>query len=409
MPIQTGGFQVTAAPRYTPYNPGLVAFNPTAISDGAMTTFQMQRMMDEIKAKRAMMEELEATRAKRIHAQNVGADASVARDLSAINMIPTEDAFKTARFKTETDLIPKRGNLESLTLAESATSLPFVAEATRDTAKLTSAEKRGRLANVDLFTRADAQEALAREAEAAGRVDLAESKTTVAKAEIDKVLRDLDEAAQLAPDAFRVKQGALRDAIIHAPSDLARKHALENARIALMEAQTDQASAHADLYRTGPTSRETDPVLTEQRFQSMEDRLISRQKTLMETPVQNPDGTGKVPLSVYLSTTRGGGGVTDPVAKEGWFWKTPKKINTEGETFAKQLLDAKTELEDVQRRKYNFLNGLTGGNPGSIATPQAQPAPAPAGATKPGTRKQVLQNGKQYTLEWDGTKWVQAK
>ena len=110
--ITTQGFRLSNLPRYTPVDPSLVAFNPSAATSGIMDALRVGATLEKIKADRAAAEELAATREARIAYENAtkGAATRVAPRKADLELatIGFEEGALGKRYKAEDmDLLNK--------------------------------------------------------------------------------------------------------------------------------------------------------------------------------------------------------------------------------------------------------------------------------------------------------------
>jgi len=112
MAIITQGHRLSNLPRYTPVDPSLVAFNPSAATSGIMDALRVGATLEKIKADRAAAEELAATRDARIAYENAtkGAATRVAPRKADLELatIGLEEGALGKRYKAEDmDLLNK--------------------------------------------------------------------------------------------------------------------------------------------------------------------------------------------------------------------------------------------------------------------------------------------------------------
>lgn len=232
MAIQTRGFGVDVMPHYTPVDPGLVAFNPSALTNGVLEQFKVANEAEKLKAFQMQQDELNQLRQERIataHAK-LQNEAGQAQSETVLRGPTTQNALYG--LETQSQLqpgartlaltgqgfdiqqLPVKRQLESDILATNAAAQPDKSVATLNTAATEAAKSEGAL----------------------GRVDT-EQLTADQQAEIAQKNAEFEAATQ--GDTQEVKLAKIRDELQHASTDLDVKRLG-----ALLENQVKQATVN---------------------------------------------------------------------------------------------------------------------------------------------------------------------
>ncbi len=136
MAITTQGHRLSNLPRYTPVDPSLVAFNPSAATSGIMDALKVGATLDKIRAERAAQAELAATRPTRVGAtiaQDKLLEAIATKRLPNVSdQAATEAAELLARRALAgetTALSPVRTEAETARYKGIAKATPFITDA----------------------------------------------------------------------------------------------------------------------------------------------------------------------------------------------------------------------------------------------------------------------------------------
>lgn len=104
--IQTGGFNPTVMPTYTPVNPGLVAFNPDALNNGILSAFKVATEDEKLKAFKMQNDELAQLREDRLTAAHAKLQNEAGVDQSAMTLRPLQTGNALAGLQLTSDLQP---------------------------------------------------------------------------------------------------------------------------------------------------------------------------------------------------------------------------------------------------------------------------------------------------------------
>jgi hypothetical protein len=272
MAIQTKGHQVSVMPGFTPVDPTLVAFNPQAITSGALSAIQIAQQLQRKRAFDAQQAELAATR-----------DARIAEELARSGIVtqtaPGVIGAANAR------------NLSTVKIQPSATELAIAG----NQAGLGDIQFREQMRPLTQDTLRMGIEA--RNANAPYETDLLFGQT-------DRALQDLKIASELAPLTGQLAVAQTTQKIEDIPEDKSLSDRLKKAEANLREAQAEAAKAQAEYTRRDRPRAGQDATDQLQKQLGHVEQSIQR---LENSKVINPsaDNNGMpVPLIQYQGQTR---------------------------------------------------------------------------------------------------------
>lgn len=307
MPISTAGYRISQIPSYTAPDPRLVAFNPTAATDGFFSSIKIKAALDKLAADKAMQQELEATRIARIGSQNAQANRSIATDNAVIGAgLPGLEASTrvgqlaqtNALFKPQTESMLANLNLSKATAEGDLSIINQVMDAKKQSAlasagnsaiqvatqpdRLSQATSEARIGSrTGIFNESVLDDKLVTEA----ANTLANSSTAREKAnwilahpdatsmEMDSHFQEINDKWENGPDDMARRRKAL-DADIKLKESQARENATQaeallpggklDRDLKIKEAnmlRSDNSAAYMDLKRIGdlPTTNPSDP------------------------------------------------------------------------------------------------------------------------------------------------------
>ncbi len=287
MAITTGGFGVNVIPQYTPVDPRLVAFDPTQISNGVLSAFQVVDNYKKMQAFNKAQAELDATRAGRIASTNSGYEANISDNDLRLATNPLTGEARNANSRATIAIAPKQTELQGLQLAGDLATQPAKNELNAAAVAhqqevqprqqtLEIADLQQKAADMDLNLQTQHQKALAENQALLRAAELADPKHALDVADVH------DRLANQANDAALRRQ----------------KLQLEIANIqAHNEALRAQAAYNLGQGRAPGTPKTIDQMITAKQTQI---KNLSSQKTpsgktvdVYQAETYNPDGTLK--------------------------------------------------------------------------------------------------------------------
>lgn len=239
-------------PSYTPVDPSAVAFNPNGFVQGAGQSLELFRLVEKLKADKALQDELSSTRANRVGATN-------ATNLSTILTEPERAKDVLAGYRQndalrDSDTKAKLARM-NLSFATDEAELPNV---------IPAAKLRGSMIDSDLtllkpktefgikkyendlralepLTDASIAEAAAREAEAKSSVALADMSKRLKESQMDLALHGLQFAKENLPTSQIIEQYTLQDKYQNLEKDLKQGRDLKEVEIDLKKANAEYA------------------------------------------------------------------------------------------------------------------------------------------------------------------------
>jgi hypothetical protein len=349
MAIQTQGHRVSVMPGFTPVDPSLVAFNPQAITSGALTAIQIAQQLQRKRAFDIQQAELAATR-----------DARIAEELARSGIVtqtaPGVIGATNAR------------NLSTVQIQPSATDLAIAG----NQAGLGDIQFREQMRPLTQDTLRMGIEA--KNANAPYETDLLFGQT-------DRGLQDVRLANELAPLTNQLAVAQTTQKLDELPEDKALNDRLKRAEANLKEAQAEAAKAQADYTKRDRPKAGQDATDQLQKQLGHVEQSIQR---LENSKVINPsvDNNGMpVPLVQYQGQTRGPDGkvLTDQSSFLGipFGSATPKKLNPVAEQKSAELARLYALRDELNGR----LTAGVAQDAGVSLTQVVAPAPAAPPAT----------------------------
>jgi hypothetical protein len=299
MGLQTQGFAVRAAPQFTPVNPSLVAFNPSVAADGMLQAFQLAKEYENVKAKKALQAELEATRIARIAQTNALANYDVARTGMDTRLMPQKESVESLKFGAQERLIPAETDFSLLGMKEKTRAMPALTDASISNAGFQVAQNAARLPHVQTAAEAEADAARATSATSKNTVALAPEALATGKAELGARKTNADISQQVGPEEAKLKLIQLADAIHNAKGDAAQARAIKDMDLFLKNSQVIENLSRAEFYQKGG-SQGNKPTNYANQIAALE----LAKKRLEEESYTMPDGTSRKGLSNYRGETR---------------------------------------------------------------------------------------------------------
>jgi hypothetical protein len=393
MAINTQGHQVRQMPQYSAVNPSLVAFNPTAISDGMLQAFQIAKQYEALKASKALQAELEATRSGRIASTNKGYDVNIAAGDKTLRQMPRVEEIEGLGFDAKAKTIMPEADFRLLQMEQQGRAMPRITDQAISNADFNIAGNTARVGNLPTIADAEKQAALAQTATSQNTISLAPQQRATDEAKLKFGATTADLGNIMAPMGAQLEAFRLGDQMGHAGEDAARKRASQDIDILLKNSQIPENLARAEYYAKGGASsggaapNYANQIAALERAQQM---VEAREYT-------GPDGEKVKGLAAYKGAV-----YDDKGGLRKSFWGgAPFRKDPEAE---KAIVQSRQISEAISR----LIPLLAGGDP-AAAAPGIPGTIAPVPATSVGTRKTVIQNGKKYTIEFNGQSWVEAK
>lgn len=344
-------------PTYQPVNPSLVAFNPSQVSDGMMTAFNLSRALEDIKAKKALQAELENTRKNRLEAQNA------------------QNALIAAKSQAGLGLVNPQTALEQGQIAQQMTLLQPTTDAKLSDLAFGTAKNNANIGNLGLLASVDKAKAEA-DLSTIGPVAqaaVAEAGSRAATAKEDTQNATLRGSAQAADYRLKAKQALgdydrydkeqqlvvskLNDALENAETDQDVLRLTRQAKLDKEKADIDYVKAHAKYLEAQGLSL---PTKASEKISAQIAAASAEKHRLMSEKFVLPDGSvGN--LASYLEIVYPQGG-TEPTGKVGGFMgigKSTAKQNKIAEDMLRQY-----ELQDktisILTRQRNKALGIEG-------------------------------------------------
>ncbi len=355
MSISTQGFQVQNMPTYSAVNPSLVAFNPTSVSDGMMNAFNLAKALEEIKSKKALQAEIEATRQKRLAATNAQNELSASRDTASLGLVDPEAALKLGKIGQQQTLLEP-------TTKSKLSDLSFNTEKNQafqgNLGLLASVE--AAKGNADLSTIGPVSQAT-----------IAEAGARTAGANEDTQNATLRGSAQAADYRLKAKQAVgdydrydkeqqlvntkLSDALDNAKTDQDVLRATRQAKLDKEKADTDYVKAHAKYLEAQGLNL---PTKSSEKIAAQIQAASSEKHRLMQEKFVLPDGSvGN--LASYIQAVYPEGG-TEPTGKTGGFLgigKSVMKPNPLAEDMLRQYQLQDKTIQVLTRQRNKALSG----------------------------------------------------
>jgi hypothetical protein len=366
MAIQTQGFGVRQMPVYTAPNPSLVAFNPAIAADGMMQAFQLAKELENIKAKRALQAELEATRQSRIAQQNALSNLDVGRAGMEGSLLPDLEAAKRAQYQaTGMTAIPEA----EFSLAKISAQKPlFQPEADL---------RMGQISNSKTLL---PQELAAKQAELAFSTERARTMMPTLALEADyrtknmnadlRALEPLTDA-KIQDATLKTKKSKIDEGYVE--EDAKASRGARDMDTLLKGSQVAENYARANYYGKGGATKATNYAAQIQAASAEKDRLL-------DTKFLMPDGKTVGNLLTYrqLVYPEGGENVS---GKTGLIFKDPMVKNQMAEDMLKQYqLQNETIARLTALRNAALLE--EGGQPSGGSKDQSQISPQDEAALK---------------------------
>jgi len=356
-------------PQYTPVNPSLVAFNPSQVSDGMMSAFNLAKALEDIKSKKALQAELDTTRKQRLAAQNAQNELIAAEAGAGLGLVEPQTALKLGEIGQKQRLLEPTTNARLSDLAFGTAKNNANIGNLGLLASVDKAKAEADLSTIGPVAQATVAEAGARKSEAETSVALADLKraSTAAQLEMAQLINKLG-MANAAPEALlkAIKTSSL---LASAKTDDEHRKALQQADLALKESQTAQNLAQAD-YALGLGRQNGGAGNTPEQEAKRLQGLI---KELDNMKI----GDGTRTLGVYINETFN----DDGTVKGDKYWGLQSNATRD------PIGDFYIQQRQAYQQKLINLRDAIGGGP----RPQ-QPAQAPSSGLKVGDVK----NGYKY-------------
>ncbi len=357
--IQTRGFQTDVQPVYSAVNPALIAFNPTSITNGALSGFQLVDTYNKLKAFQRQQDEINQLAPDRVAALQSGYGADVARN-------------------TQTQILaPQETNVKSLALTNQAGVLPLQGIFDQQAARNAIALQPGdfTLAKGNQDTSLAAQPFLSDIAVSKAQSDYSNLENNLTASRLNA--QNAADEAQFTSDTIGKQHdiilNELNDKLASAKTDKDRKDALEQAKVDLLKAQAEQEKAKATFELGG--GRQT-AALRDQTSKEIGDV----QRALSD--LNNPQKNGGVNLSEYELNTYGPSGYGSGKLNTGILGGLPDR-NPTAEGLLRRRAQYNQKLDSLLQTQSSLPSLQSGITPitvpgfGPVATTNALPTIAP--------------------------------
>lgn len=362
--ISSRGFDVSVMPHYSPLNPSLAAFNPSQIASGAMDVASLVKAIEKIKSDRALQEELNALKQKRMGATVAGYDTEIAKaeafnpilykqaaaagataDATVKTSAPLADALVAEAIERQA-VAPNRGAVTIAQADEDLSNIKPIGEAKRAQAGMMT-----RQGAIDLATFGPRKETAVKAAEGdAQRADMSEG---LKNAQLS-IARQAATFAQIgAPAEFQLRMNEINDRLKNATTDAELSREIKRADAKLKYAQADYARGLGRQTGRG--------VAPEQEIKAIIDDMTKLDKLGLEN--------GQTFQAYRLNFFN-----EDGTVKNSSFWPG-------GNTEADITPDAKLFLAE-RKRMQNRLTDLTEKLEKGVKTPKSLPKSSAGGEKK---------------------------
>lgn len=360
MAINTAGFQVGVLPQYTPIDPHLASLDPSELTHGLLSAYQLAGTASELTAFRQHAQEIADTEGIRTKLLKAKADqAAIERDhaqavnQAAIDAELAQHSLDTAKAKNLLQLEPLKTKVaEAAGNADLSTIGPAAA------ANVASNNLSALNSNIGVSTATDRAKTAQTQA-AADAVRVADEES-LKNANLAAATLAARYAKDIAPDKQKLIVAELKDKLESVQSDKERKDALADAEIAFKKAQTKEALGHADYFDAGgKAANSPDPIAQLGKINTMVDQKRREKSSLENSNVPNPDGSGnKITLSQYLSMTRDNGKI-----RRYWFgYGSNKALSPEAEAAISQVKSLESEIQHYSELADVFSSKITPAN-----------------------------------------------
>lgn len=371
-------------PQYTPVNPSLVAFNPTAVSDGMVQAFKLAQQYEDIKSKKALQAELEATRKSRIAQQNALAEYDVAKVGANTPLLGQEAALRSGQIGNLQTLLPQELAARQSSLAfdikkndSFAPNLPLLAK------------REGAMAEADLSalvpeTNARKASAEAKAINAGIEIDTAEQRLAATQAKLGAETEQAKAVSRLTPKETELKFAQVTDALLNAKDDASRARAAKDIDLLLKNSQLIENLGRAEYYAKGGSSSGAKPNIANQIA-----ALQLAKQRLETSPYTLPDGAQVKGLAAYR------GAVYDDKGNiKKSFWRgTPVRKDDNAEDAIKTSAAIDRAINNLLP---HFLSEMSGG-----AIPQASAAMDVDVSKIPPAHVNYLKANPQFKTDFD--------
>jgi hypothetical protein len=238
MAINTRGFGVDVMPQYSPVNPSLVAFNPTALTDGLRSGVDLKMLLEKLAAQKAAAEENALTKDKRIGATNTINEVLAARGQKDLRQMPTIEEIEGLKHANDRATVPLQGKYDLAKLGVDLENVAPLGQAQRETAltQTAAAQNDRRIMPQVYDAKAATADATTADAGIAVRTAKLREEGVKAQTALSTTLATLQRMN--APAANTVEIIKIYDAIANSKDDAELKRALTRAQIELMKSQS---------------------------------------------------------------------------------------------------------------------------------------------------------------------------
>ncbi len=217
--IATQGHQLSVFPRFTAQDPNLVAFDPTAVPEGVLTSFKIADTIAKRKAFLAAQAELAATQDARIGATNATNNAT-------IGVAPQKALADIARYQGEAALAPSdtklglqrnKGALSDLAFNETVRPDVEYAKAIEDAGRADNAKAKAALESMNTANDLEANPLK-------HALELKDTKMKLDNIVNDKELSDKEKVAKIAEIAAQTEQAKASAENLYANADFTNRN-----------------------------------------------------------------------------------------------------------------------------------------------------------------------------------------
>lgn len=317
MAIQTAGSQVSVMPQYSPVNPSLVAFNPTSVSDGMMNAFNLAKALEEIKSKKALQAEIEATRQKRIEAANAKNTLGAATDTSALGLVEPQTALELGKIGQQQTLLEPTTKSKLSDLYFNTAKNEAFQPNLRLLASVEAAKGQADRSTIGPVSQATIAEAGARKATANEDAQNATLRGSAQAADYRLKAKQAIGDYERYDKEQQLINSKLNDALENATTDQDVLRATRQAKLDKEKADIDYVKAHAKYLEAQGINL---PTKSSERLSAQINAASAEKHRLMQEKFMLPNGeNGNIASYKQLVYPEGG---ETPTGKDSGFWGT---------------------------------------------------------------------------------------